>query len=73
MSSSIYAVRQFAPMLLKVIDAMCDPIAANWSNGAMKGQINGLKMLKRSIGGFAGIDPLRTRMVSTHAATEHQL
>jgi transposase len=41
-------------------------------NGQTEGQINKLKMLKRSMHGRAGVDLLRVRMMPLPGATLHR-
>ncbi len=41
-------------------------IGEPWSNGAVEGQVNRLKLIKRSMYGRAGLDLLRQRVL--HAA-----
>ena len=61
--SGFYALRRFAQVLSRDIDAVRDAISEEWSNGQTEGQINKLKTLKRSMYGQAGAELLRARML----------
>ncbi len=61
--SSFSALRRFAHVLCRDIDAGRNAIREEWSNGQMEGQINKLKALKRSMYGHAGAELLRARML----------
>jgi transposase len=61
--SGIYAMRRFARTLQGDIDAVRNAVTQPWSNGATEGQISRLKTLKRSMGGRAGHELRRARML----------
>lgn len=44
--------------------AICEAITIKWSNGAVEGHLNRLKMLKRQMYGRAGFELLRHRVTS---------
>ncbi|WP_376100882.1 ISL3 family transposase (plasmid) [Roseomonas sp. CCTCC AB2023176] len=66
--SGIYAMRRFARTLQGDIDAVRNAVTQPWSNGTTEGQISRLKTLKRSMGGRAGCELLRARMLPLQAA-----
>ena len=43
---------------------MAEGLASEWSNGQTEGQVNRLKMLKRSMYGRAGFDLLRAQVLA---------
>ena len=59
--SSFSALRRFAHVLCRDIDAERNAIREEWSNGQTEGQINKLKALKQSMYGQAGAELLRDR------------
>ena len=61
-ASGLHGLRQFAITLKNDIEAVRNAILEPWSNGQTEGQINKLKMLKRTMYGRAGIALLRARM-----------
>jgi transposase len=56
-------LRRFATGLRADYDAVKAGLTLRWSNGPVEGQINRLKMLKRSIFGRAKIDLLSRRFL----------
>jgi transposase len=54
------------------IEAVRNAVLESWSNGQTEGQINRLKMLKRSMYGRAGIDLLRVRMMPLLGESLHR-
>ena len=61
--SGLQALRRFAQVLVRDIDAVRNAVREEWSNGQTEGQINKLKALKRSMYGRAGTELLRARML----------
>ena len=56
----------FAQGLIKDYEAVRAALTQEWSNGVDRGQINGLKVLKRQMHGRANVDLLKARFL--HAA-----
>ena len=65
--SGLHAIRRFAQILRRDIDAVKNAVREDWSNGQTEGQINKLKALKRSMYGHAGAELLRARMLPVAA------
>ncbi len=61
--SSLRQLRSFAKQLSADYEAVRAAATLDWSNGPVEGQINRLKMLKRTMYGRAGIDLLGRRFV----------
>jgi transposase len=68
----IYGMRRFAKTLRQDIEAVRNAVLESWSNGQTEGQINKLKMLKRSMYGRAGVDLLRVRMMPLLGESLHR-
>jgi transposase len=62
MVSGIHTMQKFAVKLRYDISAVRNAICKPWSNGQTEGQINRLKMLKRTMYGRASVALLRARM-----------
>jgi transposase len=71
--SGIYALQRFAKTLRRDSDAVKNAIAEPWSSGQTEGQINRLKMLKRSMYGRASTELLPIRMLPLSHVLQHQL
>ena len=63
MASGVAAVRRFAIGLQADYEAVKASLMLPWSNGPVEGQINRLKMLKRSMFGRAKLDLLSRRFL----------
>jgi transposase len=63
MASPVAPLQRFAAGLRADYDAVKAGITLEWSNGPVEGQINRLKMLKRSMFGRANIDLLSRRFL----------
>jgi transposase len=61
--SGLHALRRFAQILVRDIDAVRNAVREKWSNGQTESQINKLKALKHSMYGRAGTELLRARML----------
>jgi transposase len=61
--SSLRQLRSFAKQLSADYEAVRAAATLDWSNGPVEGQINRLKMLKRTMYGRAGLDLLGRRFV----------
>jgi transposase len=70
-SSGIHGMRRFAVTLRRDLPAVRNAISEPWSNGQTEGQINRLKMLKRSMYGRAGVELLRARMLPYVPCSDH--
>jgi transposase len=57
-------IRAFANGLGKDLDAVTAGLTLPWSSGAVEGQVNRIKMLKRQMFGRAKFDLLRTRILA---------
>jgi transposase len=57
------ALRRFAQVMRRDIEAVGNAVREQWSNGQTEGQINKLKTLKRAMYGRAGIELIRARML----------
>ena len=64
--SELGELKSFAQGLMSDEAAMREALRSNWSNGQTEGQINRLKMIKRSMYGRGKVDLLRSRVL--HAA-----
>jgi transposase len=73
MRSGIYPLQRFAKTLRRDADAVKNAIVEPWSSGQTEGQINRLKMLKRSMYGRASAELLRVRMLALSLVLQHQL
>ena len=63
MRSILRPLRSFAEHLSIDYDAVRAAVTLDWSNGPVEGQINRLKMLKRTMYGRAGLDLLGRRFL----------
>jgi transposase len=63
MASPVAPLQRFATGLCADYDAVKAGITLEWSNGPVEGQINRLKMLKRSMFGRANLDLLSRRFL----------
>lgn len=61
--STVRPLRSFAKRLSADYDAVHAAVTLDWSNGPVEGQINRLKMLKRTMYGRAGLDLLGRRFL----------
>ena len=68
----IHTMQKFAAKLRHDISAVRNAICEPWSNGT-EGQINRLKMLKRTMYGRASVALLRARMRPLHEIEDHQM
>lgn len=57
-------IRGFATGLRKDLDAVTAGLTLHWSSGAVEGQVNRIKMIKRQMFGRAKFDLLRTRILA---------
>ena len=64
-ASGIKELRNFAQSLRRDYAAVKAALTSPWSNGQSEGQVNRLKMIKRSMYGRAGFDLLRSRVLYT--------
>jgi transposase len=62
-TSGIAALVRFAEGLQEDLTAVTTGLTLPWSNGAVEGQVNRLKLLKRQSYGRAGVGLLRQRMM----------
>jgi transposase len=69
----IHTMQKFATKLRYDIGAVRNAICEPWSNGQTEGQINRLKMLKRTMYGRANVALLRARMRPLHDVDVHQI
>jgi transposase len=60
----IFGMRRFARTLRQDIGAVRNAMLEPWSDGQAEGPINRWKTLKRAMYGRAGVDLLRTRMIT---------
>src|SRR6201996_3690768 len=60
---TIVSLRRFAKRLSADYDAVRAAVTLGWSNGPVEGQINRLKMLKRTMYGRAGLDLIGRRFL----------
>ncbi|MFL5255079.1 MAG: transposase [Rhodopila sp.] len=60
---TIVPLRRFAKRLSADYEAVRAAVMLDWSNGPVEGQINRLKMLKRTMYGRAGLDLLGRRFL----------
>jgi transposase len=58
-------IRGFAAGLLRDFDAVRAGLTRNWSSGAVEGNINRVKMIKRQMYGRAKLDLLRKRILAS--------
>ena len=63
MRSTLRPLRRCAKHLSIDYDAVRAAVTLDWNNGPVEGQINRLKMLKRTIYGRAGLDLLGRRFL----------
>ncbi len=61
--STLRPLRSFAKHLSAGYEAVRAAVTLDWSNGPVEGQINRLKMVKRSMYGRAGLDLLGRRFL----------
>jgi transposase len=61
--STLRPLRSFAKHLSADYEAVRAAVTLDWSNGPVEGQINRLKMVKRSMYGRAGLDLLGRRFL----------
>jgi transposase len=71
--SVLYGIRRFAQTLTLDLAAVRNAITERWSNGQVEGQINRLKMLKRTMYGRAGVSLLRARMMPFNPDEDHTM
>ena len=64
--SQLAAFATFAAGLCRDKDAVLAGLTLPWSNGPLEGQVNRLKLIKRSMYGRAGFDLLRLRVLHRH-------
>jgi transposase len=64
--SQLEAFASFAAGLCRDKDAVLAGLTLPWSNGPLEGQVNRLKLIKRSMYGRAGFDLLRLRVLHRH-------
>jgi transposase len=62
-ASNIRELRTFAVGLLRDKGAVLAALTLPWSNGQVEGQINRLKLIKRTMYGRANFDLLRQRVL----------
>ncbi|MFI6369161.1 transposase [Nocardia sp. NPDC050630] len=62
-ASGIKQLTSFADGLLKDYDAVRNGLTLEWSSGAVEGNVNRVKMLKRQMFGRANFDLLRRRVL----------
>jgi len=67
--SDVTDLKAFARGLVQDRAAVEAALSLSWSNGPVEGQVNRLKLLKRSMYGSAGFDLLRARVLPFRAAT----
>jgi transposase len=60
---AIASLRRFAKRLSVDYEAVRAAVTLGWSNGPVEGQINRLKMLKRTMYGRANLDLLSRRFL----------
>jgi transposase len=70
-ASGPYHIRSFARWLIRDLQAVRNAITEPWNNGQTEGQINKLKILKRSMYGRAGVDLLRARLIRIEGLSVH--
>jgi transposase len=58
-------VRGFGTGLLSDFDAVRNGLTQHWSSGAVEGNINRVKMIKRQMYGRAKLDLLRKRVLAS--------
>ena len=63
LSSSTAELQSFAKGLQQDLAAVAAGISLPWSNGQTEGQVNRLKLIKRTMYGRAGFDLLRQRIL----------
>jgi transposase len=73
MGCGLHTLQRFAARLSYDISAVRNAICEPWSNGQTEGQINRLKMLKRTMYGRASAALLRARMRPLRDAEHHQM
>jgi transposase len=71
-TSGIHGLQRFAKTIRQDIDAVRGAASERWNNGPTEGQVNRLKVLKRSMYGRAGIALLRIRMLPLATSVVHQ-
>ena len=71
-NSEVYALQRFAKALKHDGEAIRNTIVGPWSSGQVEGQINRLKMIKRSMYGRGGIGLLRARQLPFSHLGKHQ-
>jgi transposase len=62
-ASDIPQLQGFAAGLLKDYDAVRNGLTLEWSSGAVEGNVNRIKMIKRTMYGRANFDLLRQRVL----------
>lgn len=55
--------KRFVQQLVKDREAVCAGLTLEWNNGTVEGQVNRLKLIKRSMYGRAKFDLLRQRVL----------
>jgi transposase len=63
-ASSVRELRGLAEGLRQDQAAVAEALRGNWSNGAVEGQVNRLKVIKRQMYGRAGFPLLRARVLN---------
>ena len=61
--SSCFEIRKYAEGLRKDAAAVMAALTEKWSNGAVEGHVNRLKMIKRQMYGRASLPLLRARVL----------
>ncbi|UVS79427.1 Transposase [Actinokineospora sp. UTMC 2448] len=61
--TAIKELRSFVSGLERDLDAVTAGLTQPWSSGAVEGQVNRIKMLKRQMFGRANLDLLRIRVL----------
>ena len=65
-------LQRFAQGLLQDESAVRAALTLPWSNGQVEGQVNRLKLIKRTMYGRGGFELLRRRVLHRPARTDHQ-
>jgi len=72
-SCGVHAMRRFARKLQSDREAVQNAVTEPWSSGPTEGLISRLKTLKRAMGGRAGVELLRARMLPLEATEQHAM
>ena len=62
-AAGVSQLKSFADGLVKDYDAVRNALTTNWSSGAVEGNVNRIKMIKRTMYGRANFDLLRHRVL----------